>query len=165
MKHVRFQSPDLSHANAIADLVQGSSRLDKNSNYTYALWCTHFSSCSAVAVRDNEVIAFLTAFRSPEKPESYFLWQTATKPRHGVPALGIDLVEFAVKREISRGARFVEASVDKENKPIRMVMKTLCKRLSGHLSEELLFPAELVSSGDTEHHDETLMRISLPTTN
>ncbi|MFA1626923.1 hypothetical protein ACDY96_30575 [Rhizobium mongolense] len=163
MKDVRFQSPNLSHAKAIACLVQGTTRLDKNSSYTYALWCTHFSSQSAVAVRDDEVIAFLTAFRSPERPESYFLWQTATKPRHGVPALGIDLIEFAVKREISRGARFVEASVDKENKPIRLVMKTLCKRLSGHLSEELLYSSELLSSSDTDHHDETLMRISLST--
>ncbi|MBX4935279.1 GNAT family N-acetyltransferase [Rhizobium bangladeshense] len=111
-----------------------------------------------MALRDDEVIAFLTAFRSPERPDSYFLWQTATKPRHGIAALGLELLEFAVKREVSHGARFVEASVDKDNKPIRLVMKTLCKRLGGHLTEELLYSSEFLSSKDAEHHDETLNR-------
>lgn len=43
MNDVRFESPKLAHAKEIASLVQGTTHLDKNSNYTYALWCTHFS--------------------------------------------------------------------------------------------------------------------------
>lgn len=161
MDSVEFRSPDLTHTTDIVSLVRSSERLDDNSDYAYALWCSHFASQSAVAVRRGEVIAFLTAFRSPMNPESYFLWQTATKVRHGVAGLGVDLIEFASRREIARGARFIEASVDESNKPIRMLMKTLARRLGGRVSEELLYSSSLLSSAGTTHHDETLMRISL----
>ena len=161
MDIVKFKSPDLTHTQEIVALVRNSERLDNNSEYSYALWCSHFASQSAVAIRNGEVIAFLTAFRSPKNSDSYFLWQTATKPRHGVAGLGVDLIEFAVRREIARGAKFVEASVDDDNKPIRLLMKTLAKRLGGQVSEEILYPSSLLSSGDTVHHDEMLMRISL----
>ena len=99
MYSVEFKSPDLTHTQEIVALVRNSERLDNNSEYSYALWCSHFASLSAVAIRNGEVIAFLTAFRSPRKSDSYFLWQTATKPRHGVAGLGVDLIEFAARRE------------------------------------------------------------------
>lgn len=161
MDSVQFKSPDLSHTREIVALVRSTERLDNNSEYAYALWCSHFASQSAVAIRNGEVIAFVTAFRSPMNPDSYFLWQTAARARHGVAGLGVDLIEFAARREIARGARFIEASVDDGNKPIRMLMKTLARRLGGRISQELLYPSSLLSCGDTVHHDEVLMRISL----
>ncbi|WP_165390161.1 GNAT family N-acetyltransferase [Thalassococcus sp. S3] len=161
MNTVRFQSPDLAHTRSIIELVSDTPWLDSNSEYAYALWCTHFAENSVVALRDNEVIGFLTGFRSPRRPETYFLWQTATKPRHGVAGLGVDMIAYAAEREISRGADQIEASVDEKNKAIRLLMKSLAKRLDGRIEEELLFPGSLLAGAGDDHHDETLMRICL----
>ncbi|WP_299704755.1 diaminobutyrate acetyltransferase [uncultured Tateyamaria sp.] len=167
MSIVRFQSPNLVHAPSIIELVNETPSLDSNSEYAYALWCTHFAEQSVVALRDDEVIGFLTGFRSPGRPDTYFLWQTATKPRHGVAGLGVDMIDYAVRREIKRGASRIEASVDDQNKAIRLLMKSLAKRLKGRIEEELLFPGSLLAGQRDAHHDETLMRICLvhPTDN
>ena len=161
MGSVTFQSPNLSHAKGIIALVKSTPRLDTNSEYVYALWCSHFAEHSVVAIRDNSVIGFLTGFRSPRQTDTYFLWQTATMPRHGVAGLGVEMIDFAVRRELGRGAKRIEASVDNQNKAIRMLMKTLAKRLSGHIEEELLYSGDLLSAGGEDHHDEMLMRICL----
>jgi L-2,4-diaminobutyric acid acetyltransferase len=161
VSNVHFQSPNLSHAKDIISLVSSTPRLDQNSEYAYALWCSHFAEHSVVALRDESVIGFLTGFRSPRQPDTYFLWQTATKPRHGVAGLGVDMIDYAVHREIDNGATKIEASVDNENKPIRVLMKSLAKRLNGFVEEELLFPGSLLSDEAEDHHDEMLMRICL----
>lgn len=161
MNDVIYQSPDVSHAPQISRMVRESAELDNNSEYIYALWCTYFSPHSAVALRDGEVIAFVTGFRCPTAPDTYFLWQTATKPRHGVPNLGVDLILYAAEREIETGARAIAASVDAKNKPIKMLMKSLCKRLGGRIETDILFPSDILSTGDADHHDEVLYTIDL----
>lgn len=162
MSHVQFRSPDLSHAPAIANMVKDNAKLDDNSEYTYALWCSYFADNSAVALDGEEMLAFVTGFRPPSAPETYFLWQTAAKARHGIPNLGVDLIEYAAEREIANGARVIEASVAEDNKPIRMLMKTLCRRFGGELKIGVLFDSDTLSAGDGEHHDEILFRIELP---
>ncbi|MEX0729547.1 MAG: GNAT family N-acetyltransferase [Aquisalimonadaceae bacterium] len=161
MSKIQFKSPDISHAEQIAKMVRESEKLDSNSDYYYAIWCTDFSRHSAVALKDNEVIAFVTGYRRPTAPETYFLWQTATKPRHGVPNLGVDLIQFAAEKEIERGANAIEASVDAQNTPIIILMKTLCRRLGGKIKTSVLFSSEVLSATGADHHDETLYRIDL----
>lgn len=159
MTDVTFESPNLSHVKEITRLVDSTHRLDRNSDYAYALWCSEFAENSAVALRDGKVIAFLTGYRRPTDPKTYFLWQTAAEPRHGVPNLGLKLIQYAVEREIQKGARAVEASVDDTNTSIVMLMKGLCRRLGGDLTTDVLFPSSMLSNGDDEHHDEILYRI------
>lgn len=162
MKEVVFTSPKLVHASAIQTLVEKNKQLDNNSAYLYSLWCKEFADNSAVALKGSEVYAFITGFRRPTSPETYFLWQTAAKKRHGIPNLGVDLIHFAVEREINKGARAIEASVDTENTSIVLLLKTLAKRLGGDLKKDILFSSEQLTAGAfTKHHDETLYRIEL----
>jgi L-2,4-diaminobutyric acid acetyltransferase len=161
MNSVEFKPPEVSHASQISRLVRETPKLDDNSEYIYALWCAYFARNSAVAVNGDEVLAFVTGFRSPASPEVYFLWQTAAKSRHGIPNLGVDLIQYAAEREIATGARIVEASVDAKNKPMTILMKTLCKRLGGDLETEVLFDSETLSANGSQHHEETLYRIRL----
>jgi L-2,4-diaminobutyric acid acetyltransferase len=159
MTDISFQSPTLAHVKEITRLVDGTDHLDRNSDYAYALWCTDFAANSAVAIRDDKVIAFLTGYRRPTAPDTYFLWQTAAEPRHGVPNLGLKLILYAVDREIGKGARAVEASVDETNTSIVILMKSLKRRLGGELFKSVLFSSEMLSTDKDEHHDEILYRV------
>jgi len=162
MTSVKFIQPTIRFAPQISNLVKNTPFLDNNSDYLYALMCTRFAQNSAVAIKADEVIAFVTGFRCPASPDTYFLWQTATKPRHGIPNLGINLINFAADNEISKGAKAIEASVDTENAPITVLMKILCKRLGGELKTGLMFSSQILSANGSAHHDETLYRIELP---
>ncbi|MFV2197088.1 diaminobutyrate acetyltransferase [Nocardiopsis sp. LOL_012] len=153
---VVFRRPVPADARAVRDLVRESDQLDDNSEYYYMIWFRDFAATSVVAELDGEVIGFLTGYRRPDAPETYFVWQEAVRPRHGIPFLGVKLFDHAVGEQLLNGARYVEATVSEENTPIVMVLKRFAKRWSAPTHKSVLFSSADFGGG---HHEETLYRI------
>ncbi|MEU9606664.1 diaminobutyrate acetyltransferase [Streptomyces sp. NPDC048057] len=166
-KHVAFRRPRIEDGPAIWKLVEDTPGLDSNSPYYYTLWFRDFADGSLLATVDGRTVGFLTGYRRPEEPDTYFVWQTAVSPRHGIPFLGVKLFEQAVEQQVARGARHVEATVSAENKAIIMVLKKIAKKYGATIETGVLFPGSLLSSAspdgavatDDAHHDEILYRI------
>lgn len=155
-RRAEFRTPRPEDGFAVWELVKDTPGLDTNSPYSYVLWFRDFAECSLLATLNGEIIGFLTGYRRPEEPETYFVWQTAVSPRHGIPFLGVRLFEAAAERQRALGARYVEATVSADNKAIQMVLKQYARKRSAELTERVLFPAEWLGDG---HHDEVLHRI------
>lgn len=155
-KQVSYRIPRPEDGFAVWELVRDTPGLDTNSPYAYVLWFRDFADCSLLATIDDEVVGFLTGYRRPDEPDTYFVWQTAASPRHGVPFLGIKLFEAAAEYQRVNGARFVEATVSADNKAILMVLKQYARKCKAEITDHVLFPAELMGDG---HHDEVLYRI------
>lgn len=155
-KQAVFRTPRPADGFEVWRLVENTPGLDTNSPYSYVLWFKDFADSSLVATVDDEIVGFLTGYRRPDQPDTYFVWQTAVSPRHGIPFLGVKLFEAAAERQRERGARYVEATVSAENKAILMVLKQYARKRGADISEQVLFPAEWLGEG---HHDEVLHRI------
>jgi L-2,4-diaminobutyric acid acetyltransferase len=153
---VVFRRPVSADARAVWEMVRASDELDDNSEYYYMIWFRDFSRTSMVAELDGEVIGFLSGYRRPERPDTYFVWQEAVRPRHGIPFLGVKLFDHAVEQELLTGARYVEATVSEANTPIVMVLKRFAKRWNADVDKSVLFSGADFGDG---HHEETLYRI------
>ncbi|MEV7658793.1 diaminobutyrate acetyltransferase [Streptomyces anulatus] len=151
-----FRTPRPEDGIAVWELVRDTPGLDTNSRYFYVLWFRDFADCSLLATVDDEIVGFLLGYRRPEEPDTYFVWQTAVSPRHGIPFLGVKLFEAAADRQRERGARYVEATVSAENKAILMVLKQYARKRSAEVADRVLFPSAWLGEG---HHDEVLHRI------
>ncbi|MEV5263265.1 diaminobutyrate acetyltransferase [Streptomyces anulatus] len=152
-----FRTPRPEDGIAVWELVRDTPGLDTNSRYFYVLWFRDFADCSLLATVDDEIVGFLLGYRRPEEPDTYFVWQTAVSPRHGIPFLGVKLFEAAADRQRERGARYVEATVSAENKAILMVLKQYARKRSAEVvADRVLFPSGWLGEG---HHDEVLHRI------
>ncbi|GAB3552398.1 L-2,4-diaminobutyric acid acetyltransferase [Actinopolyspora lacussalsi] len=155
-KQAAFRAPMPQDAHAVWQLVENTPGLDSNSRYQYMLWFRDFTDGSLVATVDDELVGFLTGYRRPDEPDTYFVWQTAVNARHGIPFLGVKLFQAAADQQVTNGARYVEATVSAENKAIIMVLKQFAKKHSAPIETRVLFPSSLFSDG---HHDEILYRI------
>jgi L-2,4-diaminobutyric acid acetyltransferase len=151
-----FREPRPEDGFVVWELVKNTPGLDTNSPYSYVLWFRDFADCSLLATVNGEIVGFLTGYRRPDEPGTYFVWQTAVSPRHGIPFLGVRLFEAAAERQRQRGARYVEATVSADNKAILMVLKQYARKRSAEVAERVLFPAAWLGDG---HHDEVLHRI------
>lgn len=151
-----FRTPRPEDGTAVWELVRDTPGLDTNSRYFYVLWFRDFADCSLLATVDDEIVGFLLGYRRPEEPDTYFVWQTAVSPRHGIPFLGVKLFEAAADRQRERGARYVEATVSAENKAILMVLRQYARKRSAEVADRVLFPSGWLGEG---HHDEVLHRI------
>jgi L-2,4-diaminobutyric acid acetyltransferase len=58
-------------------MVKQSSPLDQNSIYCNLLQCSHFSQTSVAAIKDGELVGFVTGYIPPNKPKTLFVWQVA----------------------------------------------------------------------------------------
>jgi L-2,4-diaminobutyric acid acetyltransferase len=155
-KKAAFRAPVPEDGPAVWKLVENTPGLDSNSIYYYSLWFRDFADGSLIATVDDEIVGFLTGYRRPDEPETYFVWQTAVNPRHGIPFLGVKLFQAAADQQVAHGARYVEATVSAENKAILMVLKQFAKKHSAHIETRVLFPGSLFPDS---HHDEVLYRI------
>ncbi|WP_424919077.1 diaminobutyrate acetyltransferase [Streptomyces sp. wa1064] len=151
-----FRTPRPEDGIAVWELVRDTPGLDTNSRYFYVLWFRDFADCSLLATVDDEIVGFLLGYRRPGEPDTYFVWQTAVSPRHGIPFLGVKLFEAAADRQRERGARYVEATVSAENKAILMVLRQYARKRSAEVADRVLFPSGWLGEG---HHDEVLHRI------
>ncbi|MFJ7150869.1 diaminobutyrate acetyltransferase [Streptomyces sp. NPDC100445] len=155
-KRAVFRAPVPEDGPAVWKLVENTPGLDSNSVYYYTLWFRDFADGSLVATVDDELVGFLTGYRRPDEPDTYFVWQTAVNPRHGIPFLGVKLFQAAAEQQVADGARYVEATVSAENKAILMVLKQFAKKHSAQVETRVLFPGSLFPDS---HHDEVLYRI------
>jgi L-2,4-diaminobutyric acid acetyltransferase len=155
-KQVTFRIPRPEDGFAVWKLVRDTPGLDTNSPYAYVLWFRDFADCCLLATVDDEIVGFLTGYRRPEEPATYFVWQTAASPQHGIGFLGIKLFEAAAEHQRARGARYVEATVSAANKAILMVLKQYARKRGAEITDRVLFPSDWLGEG---HHDEVLYRI------
>lgn len=159
---LEFRPPAVEECSDIIRLVEQTDKLDRNSNYLYVLCCLHFAQTCAVAKHENETVAFLIGYRTPDNPSVFFVWQTAAKPRHGIPKLGLELMLYAARKAVASGVTEIQASVDRSNKPIVMLFKTVARELGGELSFSHFCEGNLLATEDYgDHHDETLITIKV----
>lgn len=162
MDELEFREPSIVECSGITKLAKQTDRLDSNSNYLYVLCCLHFAQTCAVAKRGKDTVAFLIGYRVPDDPSIFFVWQTATKPRHGIPNLGLKLMLHSARKAFAAGATEIQATVDWNNKPIVMLFKAVARELSADISFSHFCDGRLLCVGDdAKHHDETLISIKV----
>lgn len=153
---VRYRTPVPEDAVAVWQMVLDEPMLDDNSSYCYTLWFRDFADTSLVATVGEEIVGFLTGYRRPDEPDTFFIWQAAVKPANGVSGLGINLLVNAVDLQLATGAKYVETTVSEQNKAITMLLHMVAGEYDADTHTEVLFRAEDLPGGD---HDEVLHRI------
>jgi L-2,4-diaminobutyric acid acetyltransferase len=116
-----------------------------------------FRETSMVVDIDGELAGFVTGYIRPSYPDTLFLWQTATVLNHGVTNLGLNLIDELIKSVQKRTAiRYVEATIDPQNRAIAMQFRLLARKLKADKSEEVRFAVKDFAQLE---HDEQLIRI------
>ncbi|GAA0441982.1 diaminobutyrate acetyltransferase [Streptomyces sp. NPDC046215] len=153
---VRYRTPTPEDAVAVWQMVLNEPMLDDNSSYHYTLWFRDFAETSLVATVGDDIVGFITGYRRPGEPETFFIWQAAVRPDNGISGLGIDLLVNAIDLQLAAGATYVETSVSEQNKAITMLLHMVARKYDARMHTELLFRAEELPGGD---HDEVLYRM------
>ncbi|WP_127470129.1 diaminobutyrate acetyltransferase [Thiomicrorhabdus aquaedulcis] len=74
---IHFRPPVLNDGAAIYQLIQSCTPLDLNSHYLYLLQASHFADTCMVALKNKQVVGFVSAYIQPNNPTTLFVWQVA----------------------------------------------------------------------------------------
>jgi len=159
MSKTAYCTPSRQHAVELTQRVQQIKTLDTNSGYLYALMCTHFADYCAIALRENTLIGFVTAYPLPTQPATLFVWQIGVCPKARGKGIARGLLNHIQNRPWFAHIREVQCTIDPLNPASRALFTRWAQDLSGTLTEQPFFTALELGA---HHPPEPLISIALP---
>lgn len=155
MSDIIFREPTINDADSIWNLIKNSKPLDVNSKYLYVLLCHEFSKTCVVAEYDSNIVGFLSAFVSPKRSDTLFVWQAAVAEHYQNKGVAQELMA----RSLSQAGpfiRYVNATVTPSNNASLNFLHKFAKSLNALITKNPLFPTSVLGDG---HEPEDLVCI------
>jgi L-2,4-diaminobutyric acid acetyltransferase len=152
-----FRTPALADARGMVRVAAASRVLDMNSDYAYLLFARDFNETCLVAEEDDQMLGFATAYRPPRRPDVLFVWQIAVAEAARGEGLASRMLDDLVRRGLTAGIQFVEATVTGANFASQALFKSLARRHNTTCEITEGFPADAFET--TGHESEDLYRI------
>lgn len=149
--------PKPEHAVAVHDLVAACPPLDRNSLYANLLQCSHFASTCALALRNDEVVGWVSGYRPPTKSSTWFLWQVAVAPVMRGQRLARRLIDDILARPACAGVRFIETTITPDNDASWRLFRGVADGFGASMTQEVAFDRDRHFAG--RHDTEMLVRI------
>lgn len=153
---VHMRTPSVRDAAAVYRLIGEAGQLERNSNYTYLLLCSHFAETCVVAERDGALVGCVLGYRPPQEPHAMFVWQVGVAPALRGQGLGRKLLEAVLAQPGCRGVRELTATVSPDNASSLALFRGFARVRGVPCTEEPGFGASLFAE---PHPDENLLRI------
>lgn len=138
-------APELSHGGGMWRVARDSGNLDLNTSYAYLLFARDFAATSRVALRDGQVVGFVTGYLRPDAPDRLFVWQVAVDEAvrgHRVAARMLDALIGDLP-----AVRWVETTVTDDNTASLRLFTSFAERHGTRLTTESLFEEQHFPDG------------------
>lgn len=137
----RISAPELDHGGDIWRVAKAADELDLNSSYMYLLFARDFADTCRIAVVDDEVVAFVLAYRRAEDPSCLFVWQVAVDEDHRGEGLARRMLDDLISASADTDSPIstVETTVTDDNIASRSLFKSLAERWGAELKTTSLF--------------------------
>ena len=154
---IAIRPPTSNDGVQVSELIRSCPPLDANSLYCNLLQCTHFADTCALAVAGEHAVGWLSGYRLPAEPETYFVWQVAVAPEARGTGLGIRLLDAVLAREVCRGVSMVLASVALSNVASQRMFARFAARRGARIERQAWLERESHFHG--VHESEWALRI------
>jgi L-2,4-diaminobutyric acid acetyltransferase len=125
-----------------------------NSRYTYFLLAKDFSNTCVVAEQNNKIIAFSSGYIPPDRPDTFFNWETVVDKDYR----GNGLQKHMLLHQINiTGAKYFEGTINPSNEASKRNVYELAQSLNTKCKENVLFNEEDFENDG--HEPEILYRI------
>jgi len=138
-------------------LISQCPPLDTNSLYCNLLHCSHFAETSVAAVRDGDLLGFVSGYVVPGRPDTLFIWQVAVSGQARGTGLASNMLKHILDREDLSGIRFLETTITPTNDASWALFTKFAKNCHANLAAQPYFDEEAHFAG--QHDSERLVRI------
>lgn len=152
-----FRRPKLDDGYAIYQLIKRCPPLDLNSSYLYFLQADHFFDTCLVAIYQDKMVGFISAYIHPKDKNQLFVWQVAVDAEMRGKKVASQLLENLVIKQSSE-----VTSLSATISPSNIASQNLFKRFATHYKCSLTSQPYLEQShfGDLGHEAEDLYLVS-----
>ena len=153
----RFRRPVAADGPAVTSLIAACAPLDSNSAYCNLLQCTHFADSCIVAECDRQILGWVSGYRPPSEPNSFFVWQVAVAKAARGKRLARRMITALLDRSSADGVLYLTATVTDDNAQSWAVFNGLARAWDVPLTRTAMFERDAHFAG--RHATEWLARI------
>lgn len=155
---ITLQVPASGLGHAVYELVQNCPPLDPNSMYCNLLQCSHFAETSVAALRDGELVGFISGYLIPGKEEqTLFVWQVAVAESARGCGLASSMLEHLLARPGCANVSYVETTITESNRASWCLFERLARTRQTELQRSVMFDQQRHFNG--AHATEMLARV------
>ncbi|MCB9665746.1 MAG: diaminobutyrate acetyltransferase [Alphaproteobacteria bacterium] len=133
---IELRPPQVEDAEHVWALVRDTGVLDLNSSYLYLLLCAHHASTCAVALEGDALVGFVSGYRLPDHPDTWFLWQVGVAEAARGRGLATRLVHEVLDRPAHADVRWLHTTVAPSNTASRALFDGVARALETDLRVE-----------------------------
>lgn len=124
-----------------------------NSDYCNLLQCTHFAETCVVAEDDSGPVGWISGYRPPSEPGTFFVWQVAVDPRARGTGLGGRMLMALLRRPANKGVTTLTTTITEANEASWALFGALARRLGAPIHRRPHFERATHFAGqhETEH--------------
>lgn len=125
-----------------------STTLDLNTPYSYLMMSKFFGDRCVIAVRDGEIVGFLTGFLvayESRHVNTFFVWQIAVKENARGEGIARDMIEYLAG--IHR-LSYVQATVSEENTASMNTFKSIAQKYDTDFYTEMCFDQDVFPNNE-----------------
>ena len=155
--NIRLRKPTAQDGPHLHKLVARCKPLDENSIYCNLLQCSHFAATGVAAELEGQLVGFVSGYRIPERPDTYFLWQVAVGEQARGCGLAGRMIAAIFERPELSDLRYLETTITPDNEASWSLFRSFARRNNAALESQVHFTRETHFHG--AHDDEHLLRI------
>ena len=135
------------------ELIAACPPLDQNSLYCNLLQCTDFANTCVLAEVNGEAVGWVSGYRPPHDPETFFIWQVAVREKARGMGLARSMVDELLARASARGVVKIKTMITPDNDASWGLFRSIASHLSAPFASEAWFERDKHFGGrhDTEH--------------
>lgn len=154
---LRLRRPTAADGPAISRLIATCTPLDPNSAYCNLLQCTHFADFCIVAECNGQIVGWVSGYRPPTEPDSFFIWQVAVAKAARGRRLAQRMINALLNRTSIEDTTHLITTVTDDNSPSWALFNGLARTWGVPLTRSTMF--ECTAHFDGAHATEWLARI------
>lgn len=150
---VTFRKPVREDGAAIWELIRSCKPLDENSMYANLLQADHFRDTCVVAEMDGDIVGWISAYITPQDPDSMFVWQVAVSSDARGIGLGTRMLSALMAREEAADCKRMKTTITLDNEASWGLFQSFADKNNAILSSEAHFTRDTHFNGEhaTEH--------------
>ena len=137
----------------IWELIKEHGGLDLNSAYCYMVICHHHGKNCYVAVKDNRLAGFVTAYYLPDLKDTLFVWQIGVDPDFRGQGIASKLLDSIVRNHSN--IHEINTTIEPVNQASKNLFMSFAKRHGFSVTSKKFIRAEDFP-GISKHADEDL---------
>ena len=156
-EQIKLRLPTAADGPFLHKLVADSPPLDPNSIYCNLLQCSHFAGTAVAAELSEQLVGFVSGYRIPDRPDTYFLWQVVVAEAGRGCGLAKRMIVEILSRPELADITHLETTITPDNEASWALFRSFARDQGAELESQVHFERDTHFHG--QHDDEHLLRI------